>query len=159
MPSYKTPSTNLSTGLSTKPVRLTPDYLAKSQNFVPLSVFFVGVPEEETDPDSLFGYRMPDRKKKVAPKEKKAKGGTSQSKDDKESSKDDDSKDKDKDDKEKKDSSQSVQSTPARTQQAPAQSQGAQEPAQSQSAKQESKGSMSEGLSVLLDMAIRNQAF
>lgn len=92
MPSYATPSTNLSTGLSTKPTRLTPDYLAKTQNYVPLSVFFAGVPEQEADPDSLFGLRMPDRKKKVPaqPKEKKSKGGsTSGAKGDKD--KDDDS--------------------------------------------------------------------
>jgi len=78
MPSYSTPSTNLSTGLSTKPTRLIPGYLAKTQNYVPLSVFFAGVPEQEADPDSLFGLRMPGRKKKepAKSKEKKSKGGS-----------------------------------------------------------------------------------
>jgi len=136
MPSHRTPSTNLSTGLSTKPTRLNPDYLTKSQNFVPLSVFFSGVPEAEADPDSLFGYRMPERKKKVAPpKEKKAKGGTSNSKDDK-VDKNDDSKDKGEKEKE---SPQKQQTAQPRTQQ-PTQSQP--EPAQAQGAKQESKGTI-----------------
>lgn len=78
---------NLSTGLSTKPVRLAPDgagiknrWSANQAQYVPLSVFFMGIPEDEADPDALFGLRMPSREK-APPKEKKASGGDTKGKD------------------------------------------------------------------------------
>lgn len=145
MPSYATPSTNLSTGLSTKPTRLIPDYLAKTQNYVPLSVFFAGVPEQEADPDSLFGLRMPDRKKKepAKPKEKKSKGGSTSG------AKDDKGKDDDSEGKKEKDTQGGAQG-PERSQtskprpQASVPSQGAQQPSQAVAAggKQEARVTM-----------------
>jgi hypothetical protein len=79
---------NLSTGLSTKPVRLAPDgagiknrWSANQAQYVPLSVFFMGIPEDEADPDALFGLRMPSREKTAPPKEKKASGGDTKGKD------------------------------------------------------------------------------
>jgi hypothetical protein len=103
------PSTNLSTGLSTKPTRLIPDYLAKNQKYIPLSVFFAGIPEEEAEKDSLFGYRMPERKKQELPsKEKKTKGGSTNSdKDQKQKDDDEDS------EKSKEKSKEQPQSAPA----------------------------------------------
>lgn len=110
MPSYSTPSMNLSTGLSTKPTRIVPDYLAKTQKYVPLSVFFMGVPEEEAERDSLFGYRMPDRKKEgdsQPKKDKKNKSGDSSSDKDQKAKDDEDNKDS-----KPKDSQKGVDSSP-----------------------------------------------
>lgn len=81
-------STNLSTGTSTKPTRMIPDYLANTQNYIPLSLFFAGVPEQEADPDSLFGFRMPSRKQEPKGK-KKAKSGATGGKGEKEKPEDD----------------------------------------------------------------------
>jgi len=164
MPSYSTPSTNLSTGLSTKPTRLIPDYLAKNQNYLPLSVFFAGIPEQEADPDSLFGLRMPERKKKGEPKQKKTKGGnTSGENDPKQKSDDEDTSEKKGAQKgsegpqRSQTSKQRPQSSvPARTSQAGTHAQGAtQQGAQQQEVFMKD---MSHGLAVLLDMALNGQS-
>jgi hypothetical protein len=148
-----TPSTNLSTGLSTKPTRLVPDYIAKTQKYVPLSVFFAGIPEDEAEPNSLFGFRMPDRTKKAAPAKgpKKNKGGdTSSEKDQK--SKDDDKDEKDKGPQKGAEGPQRSQTSKPRPQ-ASVPAQGAQGGGEAQSgAKQESK-TMGESLAGLLSMA------
>lgn len=120
------PSTNLSTGLSTKPTRLVPDYLSKTQNYVPLSVFFMGVPEQEANPDSLFGFRMPEKEKKEPSdrQKKKASSGSTSDKDQKQKD--------DKDDKDKEGKTQKTPDSPQRSQtskprpQASVPSQGAQ---------------------------------
>lgn len=142
MPSYSTPSTNLSTGLSTKPTRLVPDYLSKNQNFLPLSVFFAGTKEPEADPDSLFGLRMPEREKTARPpKEKKAKGGdTSSSKGDKDDSEDSDKKEKGaQKGPQSPERSQTSKPRPQQATQAQSPQQGAQGAA---GAKQEARGTM-----------------
>jgi len=155
MPSYSTPSTNLSTGLSTKPTRLIPDYLAKNQNFVPLSVFFAGTKEPEADPDSLFGLRMPSREKKAPPKEKKARSGDSSGDKSAKDKKDDDDEKKGKESEKGKEAPPRPQTAQPRAQQAPQSQAPEKAPQAAQGAKQESE---KRGLAMLLDMAIRGQS-
>jgi hypothetical protein len=157
-------STNIGTRLDAKPVTMAPDgagirnrWSSNPNQYVPLSVFFMGIPDADADPDSLFGFRMPDRKKSASPKEKKSRGGSTGGKDEKQKDDDED------DDKGK--SSDKGGSGPERAQSAkprPAQS------SQSQSTrggapaapvtKQETKGTMSDGLARLLGLVNGGQS-